>query len=1386
MDYFSTPLSVPNHPIATMKGFIKNLLVVCLLLGFYSNVSAQNSRLYMADHGLSSSRIRLVYQDLNGFIWVAGENGLDRLIGDHIQNFLHLDEDKQSITNNDITDVFMDANKTLWLGTGKGLNRYVEEKNTFEHVYLSGLERNNRGFSISGILNYPGTENLLVGTSGHGIYVVHSKTGEVDSIQSVRMTRLIGNNFVGDLLIDNRNWLWAFTGDDGFRIIDLKKGSLIKIANIGTFGLEKDQLTCLRLDPKTGNILIGSSTSGFFLYDAHTRLFRKPADPELNSKNIQSILVKRDGTILLGSENRGLWVFDRKTERIQPYLVRNNNLVDLEHSKVHSLMEDNAGNLWMGLYQKGLFIVPKSISGFEYHVVSNDRSGKNTACVSSFAKDGRGNLWIATDGSGIYQAEGSNLTRLQDKNTGLTCHSLIAMVADQNGTVWTGSYGHGLFKSQGDAFAQPANLLELGNNKVMCLEYDKMRNYLYIGTNGSRFDILDLATGRIRHVNAPINKWVRSMHLDRTGRLWVGTSEGTYYYDVDRSQVLNVDIGLAGYYPTNCFEETENQLFIGTSAGLVQYDMKKNRSELVDLGKNLDSYNIMSLAIGMDKSLWLTTPKNLSRLNLKTRHIRTYSSFDGFHIGEFRWGAVYKDRSGYLLFGGDNGIIKVDPMQVNRQRYEVRPIYFTGLTVNNKQVDFNGDPKARNVLDASLTEASKLNLSYKDNSFTLNFSVQEYASPQKVNYSYRLSGYDNTWHHTDASNAKATYASLPPGHYTFEIKGYFNEESHDVSTRSIRVIVANPWYSSILARFFYFLLIVAILYFTYRFYQNKLAQRRRLELAEYSEQVKEDKLRLFTSIAHEIRTPLTLIVSPLKKLMSEVTNNETSEMYNLMYRNSIRILKTINQLLDIRKLDNGQLKLHFTENDLIGTIKGIMLSFKNMATIKQISFTMETSENEPLNVWLDSTHFDKIVYNILSNAFKFTQTAGKILIRIRCLNNNGHLDQPLVNEFVEIRIFNTGKPINENDLSRIFERFYQGHQHTDTSGSGIGLHLTQELVLLHHGHIEAHNIGDEGVEFTVLIPLGNAHLTEEELSPALVETKEQTGDMESEVVSDSDFVDSMTVPKETEEKEPKNKFTIMVVDDDEEFCHYLRKELVEYNILTSNSGNKAWKQILSVHPDVVVTDYRMPDGNGLELCNRIKSNPETDAIPVIILTSENTETIQMQSMQLQADRFLTKPFNILLLKGAIGQALRVREKIKNKINRTEMGYNYEAVAMDSADDKLVKRVIDYIKDHLEDSEMSVEELSREVGFSRVHLNRKLKDILGMSPSNLIKSIRLKQAAYLLVNNNVNISEVAYKVGFSSHSYFSYNFHDFFGMSPKEFVIFYTENPDEESIRKLLE
>ncbi len=1381
--------------------------------------------MYTVEHGLSGSRTSTICQDQDGFIWVGGENGLNRVTGEHFQTFQHQENDPLSLSNNDVSVIFADTRKQLWMGTGKGLNRYTSRTNQFDHIILSDRESPDMPFAVSGIAEFPATGKLIVGTRGYGLYALNRQDASVDTTLSNELTALAGHSFIGCLVLDSRGWLWAATNETGFCVLDLKSRKKIQIPEVPasepghTQGQPARFVSCFAPDPLTGNMLIGTSSHGLLIYDAVIKALRAPHTEALQNMNIQSLLVRKDGAILIGSENRGIWVFDRNTESARPLNVPN-NVVLLEHSKVHALLEDTDGNLWAGLYQKGLFIIPKTISGFEYFAITDDLSGRNSSCVCAFTRDAGGNLWIATDGGGVFMAQQDDLTRLVSKNEGLGCRSVIALASDSQGTIWAGTYGKGLFGFRGGKFSQPAFLSKMNNDKIMCLEYDSLRNLLFAGTNGGGLNIIDLNKQEVIIPDLPVNKWIRSLHLDGSGRLWMGTSHGTSCYDIDGHHLFPANIGPALFSPTNCFGQVDDILYIGTTEGLLEYHLKQNTFQQPDPSQGLESQNILAMARGDDQSLWLTTPKNLSRINLKTRHIRNYSSFEGFHMGEFHFGAVHPDEDGKISFGGDNGVIRVNPAQVNKQQYHMQPIFFTQLNVNNHFVEYTPEPGKKNIADASLTEATTLRLGYGENALTLYFSAREYSNPQNVSYSYRLSGYDESWHHTDAANARATYVSLPPGRYTFEVQGYFDEESTNMTRRSIRVIVMHPWYSSMLAKLLYLLLGMVALCGAYQHYTNKQEQQRKLREARHNEQVNEDKLRLFSSIAHEIRTPLTLIISPLKKLMDASSDADTREVYQVISRNATRILNVINQLLDIRKIGSGQMKLRFREQDLISIIKQSMLSFKNMATIKRISFTMESSDKE-LMLWLDNSHFDKIIYNILSNAFKFTPQSGRILIRVTSARNTGEIPSPAVPEFAEIRIFNTGTHIREEDIHHIFERFYQGECAAGTAGSGLGLHLTHELVLLHHGQITVHNVGHDGVAFTVRIPMGNAHLTEEELSGFTEDTSTQPGhlNISGETPPDNtlpEFADgehkqemsreAFTEPDSSGRAlpgwamaadvlpdkgipgnaRPARRYRVLVADDDEEFCQYLKKELSDYTVDTCHSGNKAWELILRTHPDVVVSDYLMPDGNGLELCQRIKNNPETDSISVILLTSENSEHLQMQSVRMLADRFLTKPFNLLLLRGAISQAIRAREKILHRMHRTEMGYNFEGVSIDSANDKLVKKVIGYIREHLEDNELSVDTLSREMGVSRAHLNRKLKEILGVSPGSLIRSIRLKQAAFLLVNNKVNISEVAFKVGFSSHSYFSYNFHEFFGMSPKAFVMHYSENQNEDSIRELLE
>jgi CheY-like chemotaxis protein/AraC-like DNA-binding protein/two-component sensor histidine kinase len=490
----------------------------------------------------------------------------------------------------------------------------------------------------------------------------------------------------------------------------------------------------------------------------------------------------------------------------------------------------------------------------------------------------------------------------------------------------------------------------------------------------------------------------------------------------------------------------------------------------------------------------------------------------------------------------------------------------------------------------------------------------------------------------------------------------------------------------------------------------------------------------------------------------------------------------VNQLLDMRKVDSGQMKLHFLETDVVYFIKDIMKSFDNLAANNKIRMNL-VSEEEVTNLWIDQGNFDKIIFNILSNAFKYTPEKGSISIHIGKARKNEGILASSVKEYVEFIIENTGSRIDEKYLDKLFDRFFQTDIKDAKVGSGVGLNLAKMLVDLHHGDIRAYNT-ETGVAFAIRIPSGCSHLTQEEMTKPTnhkdLYTKRPTEDLAGNE-------DVTCAPAETETaKQTKSKRNIVLVDDDSEMRAYLKLELQSiYNIEVCASGKDAWTKITTTIPDAIVTDLMMEGMDGAELCEKVKKNHQTNHIPVIILTSSSDENSQQKCIDSGADRFLTKPISLEILKSTISNAIATRDTIRNKYNK-EIDYKLSEIQMKDPGNELVSKVIETIRKNMENTDFTVEDLSREIGMSRVHLNRKLKEVMNVSPSSLIRSIRLKQAAFLLINNNVNISEVAYKVGFSTHSYFSNSFHDYFGMTPKEFVAKYSDCKDEETLKKIFE
>ena len=1392
-------------------------VLLCSFL-FVFSAKAQVTRLYTLEQGLQSSYIRSLYVDRSNMLWISTTQSLELFDGHLFHTINYSDPITGKLLFNEAKSIRQMDEHHFMIMTNAGLFEYDISTNHFTRIKLAADEPQ-LGYPVTKMLDFPKKDFVIIPTDGLGVFVMNIKTREPDTKTTLKINQIIGNTYLYGMLVDSKGIIWSDNINHRLTAVNGKniKKLDIQIAPSAQEVLAKSFVVSFLEDEQRGKIYMATSHDGVLVYERNTNTVREVVN---NKRNLycMTMLLTTDGRIMLGTDNLGLWTLNRETEELTPYPVTSENF-DTSYTKVHHLAEDNDGNLIAGLYQRGLLVVPRQTGGFHYAAPTTSE-GRNTSCITDFSLANDGNLWVSTDGGGIFCiiTEASNV--VHKRNDGLNSLLIQALAVDKRNTLWCGSWRGGLQCYEGGRFVTPSFLEPYREMSFMTLSYDAVNDILYAGTNGNGIFRIDLSNRTVSpYVTDDENNivWVDELFLDKDGCLWLNDAMKNYVYDTKTAKNKQLTFIDDVVVTTTARIQIGQQIYCGTDHGLFIYDKQKGKFVENKLTKLLKDDKIKALELNQN-SLWFSSNMGLGCLDLSSAKLTRFHTFDGFYIGEFHRGASIQLPDGTICFGGDNGIIYFDSENILSLPQDIKPISFTSFRVGNVDVEYKEGTE--NVLDASIYTATRAKLPSGENSFMISFSVPELTVPDRIQYDYKLEGYENDWHTTSAKDAQAYYASLPWGSYKFHVRAYFEDEPDQYSERTISIRIPYPWYATWWMFLIYLALAAVVCYYIYNIINERRKARIRLHESLQKERVKESKLRLFTSIAHELRSPLTMVISPLKQLQKEDSNEQHQECYRVMQRNCDRMLRVVNQITDVRKIDNGQFKLKFREIEFLQYANDMMASFSGLATAKNITFTSE-SEEESVKIWLDPIHFEKVITNLLSNAFKFTPTDGRILVRTTChvnsIGDNGQklFSNPHILEYLEIRIYNSGSHLDESDIKHLWERFYQGNKEESAMGSGIGLNLCYELVRLHHGTISAHNVGTDGVEFVVCMPLGNAHLSEQEIATDTEEVKiekpqttladdiveeiaeqhesntETAVEQEETTAEEEKAAESLIAvetPADTQKDDLKNtRYTVMVVDDDKELCLYVANELKkDFNVVTANSGNEAWNLLLAHRPDVVVSDLIMPDGNGFELCRRIKDNPDTDNIAVIILTSENNEDSQLQSISLQADHFLPKPFNLQLLRSALNQVLRVRETIRNKMRRTEIGHNYSAVSMDSAEEKFLKRVNESIMSHIDDNEYGVQQLSEDVGISRVHLNRKLKEHFGISPNAFIRSIRLKHAAYLLVNNKANISEIAYKVGFSSHSYFSNNFHDYFGMTPKEFVAYYSNNLNDEALKKLLE
>lgn len=1278
---------------------------MCLLLSLL--VSAGTGRLYTSDK-LSSSLITCICQDKYGYIWIGTEYGLNKFDGYRFTNYLHSDKDTSTITDNIISHFIVDKNGSLWIGCSKGLVKYDYSKDKFIRIPFPG----NRQPRVNSILQNP-RGDILIGTAGYGLYRIKHGTNTINAENNFSIRPQ--DKFFSRMYEDEYQNLWKSSHLSVFSCIKTKNGRPVSVRDFNSpcgppmsflkYNNHELLIVCmygiLKYDYFTGKLV----DAGFNL-------------EELKGSNvtIRKALIDHAGNIYVGTLGGGLMVIPHGKNKMVK-VENNNGTFSLASSNVNWLIEDKDNNLWVSCYKKGLYLLNDRKVAFTTWSFSAQNYVIGSS-VSSIAKGDNGDTWCTVQGNGVYKF---------DSNGRITAHpaspiGTIIIYRDTQGRYWLGTEsGLYSYNPESGTYKLAQSFQGWGVN---CMVDDGKGN-LYISNYGKGLCIYNIETGKCitfsmnkNHLNGTLlNDWIISMKFDHYGLLWIGSSNGLQCFDPKNfnfrpygwknSKLLNMQ-------STAIAEANNGDMLLGTDAGLYIFNRKTKKISLFPHSEQLRDKVMCGIVTDHKGDLWLSTSMGIWEYNVNAGKFISHISGNGLTTKEYIIGAVMHRKDDMIGFGTNDGITVFYPELVKKNGIKMGQVYLTNFILGGKSIDCRSD---------------YFEIPYSENSFSMEFSLLNYKNTDNIGFQYRINGAKDWTSTNEGSNAIA-FNKLRPGKYIIEVRAY-NNGIHSQYTKTIAVIVNEPWYASTFACIIYILLVSLVVYMIAAYYTRRKKT-----------QLEEEKMKFLINATHDIRSPLTLILGPLEKLKKRLVEKENKVDLDTIDRNAKRLLLLVNQILDERKIDKNQMHLHCTKTELVGFISGILTLYNYNAKERNIKINFEHKDKE-LFVWIDKINFDKVISNLLSNAFKYTFDGGEVTVLLSKDDENA-----------EIKVIDNGIGFNDEKTEKLFERFYQGNNSKDLhiEGSGIGLNLCKAIVTMHGGKINAskRDDGKNGACFTVNIPLGKEHLRPEQIEESQFKEKDKS--------------------EETNKQANKN-YRIMIVDDDREIGQYINTELGKwYKFEVFPNGREALKALLTKNYDLVISDVMMPEMDGITLLKNIKSNSNISYIPVLLLTSKAEVSDRMEGLKKGADAFLAKPFSMqelhILIDNLIDNVRRLRGKFsgaqdqKDKIVEVEVKGN---------DDALMDRIMRAINENISDPEFNVEKLTEDVGISRAQLHRKIKEITGISAGEFIRNLRLEQAGRLIREGKINVTQVAYTVGFNNQSHFSTLFKKHYGMSPTEYA-----------------
>ena len=1357
-----------------------------LLSLFWLEVNGQSSsheylfKSLEENRGLSNSNVQTIIKDQNGFMWFGTANGLNRFDGNKIRTFYSDISDTTCLTNSSISKLYNGPENNLWVKNVDGnFNIYISDKEIFDrnignYASLYSLKSDRVNFVLKDSYN-----RFWFGHPFEGISVFDPGKDETSYLyQNSKATDALSYNHVSSIAEGKNNEMWVTFQNGTVDVVDgttFKTIRKYKLANYLDSGLSYELEVFVDADgdgwlyfPDNafGLTHINASTGKITQIDEHSDTFA------LYNNLVKGVTENKPGEIWVGTDHGGLNIIDKEKKEIK-YITHDPNISQsLSSNSIFSLYKDDEDIIWIGTHKQGLNYYHQGILSFTHiRRNSNVTNSLPSNDINAFVEDTLGNLYLGTNGAGLIYHDRKNdtyRTYINNPNDpfSLAGDVIVDLLIDHEGILWIGTYMNGLSKFDGKTFHNynhdPYDPNSLSDVNVWKL-YEDSHKRLWVGTLRKGLNLFDRRNNNFQHY--PVlgdvfrlnNQYISSFVEDKEGNLWVGGGYGIDIINLDTKfhryiSASDENSGLVGNNISELIIDQKGIIWATTSQALNYYDPEKEKFIAYNQKDGLSSDYLISIQEDDRNNFWISSQKGLTYATVdRTENDRYKINFKNFNekhglqAAFFNKNASLKTSYGEFLFGGPNGYNLFYSDNIIYDQKEIK-ILFTDFQLFNKSVPIGNHPNGRQILDKTITNTDHIKLKHDENIFSLDFSTLNLVQDEKLNFRYKLEGFNEEWIIISEPPYRVAYTNLDPGAYRLVVQPANSDGQWSAKEYAMNITILAPFWKTPYAYLIYTIIIVFGIFLARKqLLHNEREKFRRLEESRETRRIKElDKLKtkFFTNISHEFRTPLTLILAPIEKLSKNNTSEEDRHQFQTLQKNAKRLLNLVNQLLDIKNIEKEGLHFNPFEGDIISFIEETVWAFSELSEKKHIQLKLKTDVSY-LHTQFDAEKLEKIIFNLLSNAFKFTPSEGKI--NVQCIFEEGELGRGTL----KINFIDSGIGIEESELPKIFDRFYTSNNEKDilNAGSGIGLSLAMEFAKMHGGDIQVKSKVGVGSEFLVSLDL-----------PYSLDKM-----MRSQPDENNEDLEELNIAEDNE------KPLLLLVEDNEEFRHYLAEFLSEnYRIAMAHDGRDGLEKAIRLMPDLIISDLMMPHMNGVTLCQQIKKDIKTSHIPVIILTARSSEEKHLEGLDSGCNLYITKPFNLDILFSSIRNLLSERERLQIHYRKV-ISINTSEQEIESLDDQLIQKAIQVVENHLDEPEFSVEQMSKELGMSRGQLYKKLSTLTGKSPVEFIRQIRLQRAAQLLGKSQLTIAEVAYKVGYNNAKYFSKHFKEFFGTLPSAYA-----------------